>query len=238
MPYSNPLDTKEPKDALAEIPDYLSKTYHWAYINPNNIRYLDQNWVYQLILLGQGQRLLQSYLEEIPAGSNMLQVAHVYGNLLSKVAEKLTDSGKLTIIDILTVQLARAAEKLKNFKHIHLQQHNAAEPFPGEHQVIGIYFLLHEVPDSIKQKILDNALNCLDSGTKKIILVDYHRPLWFSPTRSLLWLVLSTLEPYAKSLWHQEIQDFSSRAEDYQWHKETYFFNTYQKVIITAKSIR
>lgn len=235
MSYPNHHDAKEAQAALA-IPDYLSKTYHWAYINPKNIKNLDQNWVYQLILLGQGQRLLESSLKEIPAGANMLQVAHVYGNLLSKVAEKLTDRGQLTLIDIVPAQLARAAEKLKNFKNINLQHRNAAAPFPGDPAIIGIYFLLHEVPDTLKQNILNNALDCLDQGAQKIILVDYHRPLWFSPTRGLLWLVLSALEPYAKSLWQQEIQNFSLRADAYHWQKETYFFNTYQKVVVTAKS--
>lgn len=43
--------------APPEIPDYLQDTYYWAYINPRNVRLLDNDLVVRTILWQQHHRL-------------------------------------------------------------------------------------------------------------------------------------------------------------------------------------
>jgi hypothetical protein len=44
-------------------------------------------------------------------------------------------------------------------------------------------------------------------------------------------LVFDMLEPFAKSLWRQDIRDFASEPEKFHWRKESFFGGLYQKVV-------
>jgi hypothetical protein len=46
-------------------------------------------------------------------------------------------------------------------------------------------------------------------------------------------LVFDMLEPFAKSLWRQDIRDFASEPEEFHWRKESFFGGLYQKVVAT-----
>jgi hypothetical protein len=46
-------------------------------------------------------------------------------------------------------------------------------------------------------------------------------------------IVFDTLEPFAKSLWRQDIRDFASEPEKYHWREESCFGGLYQKVVAT-----
>ena len=44
-------------------------------------------------------------------------------------------------------------------------------------------------------------------------------------------LIFDLLEPFAKSLWENDIERFASSAVDFVWSKQTYFGGLYQKAI-------
>ncbi len=48
--------------------------------------------------------------------------------------------------------------------------------------------------------------------------------------------VNDTLEPFAKALWVNEIASYASRAEEFSWSKQTYFWGLYQKVVAERRS--
>ena len=47
------------------IPDYLQDTYWWAYLHPKSFWFFEREWVVNLILWGNMQRLTESVLDEM-----------------------------------------------------------------------------------------------------------------------------------------------------------------------------
>lgn len=223
-----------------KIPDYLVDVYSWAYVKPKNIDMLDNLFVYHAILFGQGWKLMNAYLTEIKPTDRVLQVAHVYGNIIRKLADKVAVNGSLDIIDVVPHQLKRAAIKLKGVEgeeNIGMWLQDASEPYHKEYDTIGIYFLLHEVPDPLKKRIIENALRVIDETDGKIVFIDYHNPSFFNPVRQILRFINWTLEPFANSIWEREIKDFTTKTNQYNWEKTTYFGGVYQKVVVTKKKV-
>ncbi|MCL2567294.1 MAG: rhodoquinone biosynthesis methyltransferase RquA [Alphaproteobacteria bacterium] len=224
-----------------KIPNYLVDVYNWAYVKPKNIDLLDRPIVYHTILFGQGWKLMRAYLEEFSPTDRVLQVAHVYGNVVRLLAEKVAKNGSLDIIDVVPHQLKRAAIKLKGVEgeeNIDMWLQDASEPYHKQYDVVGIYFLLHEVPDPLKKRIIENALKVIDETGGKIVFIDYYNPSYYNPVRQILRFINYTLEPFANAMWHREIKDFitKNRAGKYNWKQTTYFGGVYQKVVVTKKT--
>ena len=93
------------------------------------------------------------------------------------------------------------------------------------------FFLLHEVPDAMKRQIVPAMLNLVGPGGKAIF-VDYHRPHHRHPLRPVMRQIFKRLEPFALSMWSQEIEDMAgSAATGFRWTKHTQFGGLYQTVI-------
>ena len=178
---------------------------------------------------------MNSYLSEIKESDRALQVAHVYGNLIKKMAQKVGAKGSLDLIDVVPYQLERAQKKLKEFKNVDMWLQDAANPYHREYDFVGVYFLLHEVPDNIKRQIIDNTLKHIDESNAKVVFIDYHYPSPYQPVRGILSLVNTFLEPYANSMWEKEIPEFTNKAHKYNWEKTTFFGGVYQKMVVTKK---
>ena len=78
------------------VPTYMTEVYDWAYVNPQKVRLLDRNWVVRVLLFFNDQRLMACYLNEIKAGMRVWQLAHVYGDLVSRAAKRVGEDGLLT----------------------------------------------------------------------------------------------------------------------------------------------
>ena len=92
---------------------------------------------------------------------------------------------------------------------------------------------MHELPDDYKQGVAKALLDSVRPGGK-VVFVDYHKPHWTHPLKYVTSLVFDTLEPYAKSLWRNDIADFAGNDPRFSWRKETYFGGLYQKVVATS----
>ena len=68
-------------------PHYLAVHYWWAYIHPRAVRLFERQWLVNLILCGNYDRLRDSALVELgdAVGGTTLQVACVYGDLTSRL---------------------------------------------------------------------------------------------------------------------------------------------------------
>ena len=220
-----------------EIPSYLTDVYNWAYVKPKNIDFLDRPLSYHIILFGQGWKLMEEYLKEINEGTKMLQIAHVYGNIIPEMVKKIGTKGHLDVIDAVPYQLERLKTKLQGIPHSNVEMwvQDASTIFHREYNTIGIYFLLHEVPNITKIKIIDNALKAIKETNGKLIFIDYHNPAAYNPVRPILKLVNTFLEPFAHVMWSKEIKDFANNADEFNWEKTTYFMGAYQKVVVTKK---
>jgi SAM-dependent methyltransferase len=210
------------------LPAYLEDHYRWAYLRPASLRVFDHTPVVSLILWGCYGRLKRAAFAELEAGRKILQAACVYGDFSPRLAAHIGPEGRLDVVDIVPLQVANCRRKLRRFDHARVSVADAAAPGDGLYDVVFCFFLLHELPDDRKRRVVDALLWRLAPGGK-VVFVDYHRPDRRHPLRPLMGLVFDWLEPFAKTLWRREISSFATG--EFTWRKQTYFGGLYQKVV-------
>lgn len=221
----------------SSIPQYMKDVYDWAYVNPFNVGLLDSQITVEALLFGSAGGLEQEVIKRANAGDKAIMVAHAYGHLVAQVAEKVGPTGDFQVVDCTPVQVAHAAEKLKNMPWAKAKCADAMLPFlaPGETKFDFVYtfLLLHEVPDEWKGKIVDNMLTSVKPDGK-VMWIGYHgKPYWWHPMRYIMPLVYWYLEPFAFTMWEKEIWTHASPElrKKFKWTKSTHGGNLYQMVL-------
>jgi ubiquinone/menaquinone biosynthesis C-methylase UbiE len=217
------------------IPAYLQNVYRWAYLDPRNARFLDNEFVVKTILWWQHRRLQQAAFAAIEPGQHVLQAACVYGTFSVNLARHIGGDGRLDIVDVAEVQVHNCRRKLGGFNHAFVRQDNIVNLGDETFDAACCYFLLHELPDEYKIGAVRALLDSVDQGGK-VVFVDYHKPHWAHPLKPLTSLIFDTLEPYAKGLWRNEIAAFADCDAKFTWQKETFFGGLYQRVVATRKA--
>lgn len=220
--------------AAPGIPDYMEETYHWAYINPAMVSWLDHELIVTAILWGNSKRLTQSALAEIEPGQRVLQAAYVYGNFTPTLARHIGPDGHVDVIDIVPLQVNNARRKLLKYPWAESRLADASQPGGGPYDTVCCYFLLHEVPDGKKHDVVNGLLKHVVPGGR-VVFMDYHMPASKHPLKGLMNMVWRKLEPYAIGLTETEIQNLADEAGDFIWSKETYFGGLYQKVVAVRR---
>jgi ubiquinone/menaquinone biosynthesis C-methylase UbiE len=218
------------------VPEYLEKTYWWAYVHPNAVRVFERQWLVNLILWGNFARLRDAALAELGEAcqGNVLQVACVYGDFTEHLVRRLGPEGHLDVIDVAPVQIKNLQTKLKDQRQVSiLRQDSTDMQFEdGSRDAVVVFFLLHEQPEEVRRKTVAQALRITKPGGK-LIFVDYHKPSAWSPFRYLMLPILTWLEPFAMDLWRHDITRWlPAEVTPAQVDKKTYFSGLYQKVVI------
>ncbi|MBE9609468.1 rhodoquinone biosynthesis methyltransferase RquA [Chitinilyticum piscinae] len=217
------------------VPEYMTEVYDWAYVDPNWVKFLDRNLVVTTLLFGNDQRLMRSYLAEIEPGMRVWQVAHVYGDLVARAADKVGPGGSFHLTDITPIQIEHGSAKLRSKYWARVMRADAAvwrAPEEAPYDLICSFFLLHEVPEDKKAAIVNNILDQLPVHGKAVF-VDYSRPHALHPVGWILRVVNALLEPFAKTLWQREISSYARDAGRFSWEKQTFFGGVYQRVVVT-----
>ncbi len=217
------------REIVPGVPAYLEEVYSWAYLNPRNLLLLDRPWIVSAILWGNYRKLLRATLAEVLPGTRVLQPACVYGDFSPRLAAHVGPAGTLHVADVAPLQVANCRRKLKPFPNARACVRDAAN-LGGDYDAVCCFFLLHELPDAYKRKVIDALLGSVVPGGK-VIFVDYHRPHGAHPLKPVMNLVFETLEPFAKALWGREVSDFAGEPEAFSWSKQTYFAGMYQKTV-------
>lgn len=212
------------------VPAYLSDTYTWAYLSQAGTALFDRQLVVNSILWGNARRLIRWATNEVQPGWAVLQPAAVYGTFSRDLAHRLGPQGRLDVTDIAPIQVSLTTRKLADVPQATVSRCDATVRERGPYDAVTCFFLLHEVPDPIKTKVVDAMLQAVRPGGK-VIFVDYHRPHALHPMKPVMALVFRTLEPFAKALWNKEISEYASNPGACTWRKETCFGGLYQKVI-------
>jgi ubiquinone/menaquinone biosynthesis C-methylase UbiE len=225
------LDIPSPETSLDLLPAYLRDVYAWAYLTPWSAKFFDRQIVVQTILWGNAQRLIDDVLACVKPGDTVFQPAAVYGTFSPQVARRVGSRGRLEIRDIAPLQVNLTRRKVADLPQARVACANAADPEDGEYDTVACFFLLHEVPDEVKLQVVPAMLRLVRPGGKAIF-VDYHRPHRWHPLRPLMKQIFLWLEPFALSMWSQEIEALAgSMGTDFRWSKRTQFGELYQTVI-------
>lgn len=222
-------------DAGTALPDYLVRTYSWAYLRPHSLRLLDRHLVVNGILWGNYHALVRAACAEFARGDRVLQAASAYGNLSSCLATQIGGEGFLDVIDVAPLQVAHCRRKLAGRDNVQVRVADASIPGATGYDGVCCFFLLHEVPDLQKRRIVNALLAAVRPGGK-VVFVDYHRPLRWHPLRPVMAAVFRWLEPFAKSLVSRSIIDFAERPQDFEWRKNTRFGALYQVVVVKRQN--
>jgi len=223
-----------------EIPTYLQEVYWWAYVHHNAVKLFERRWLVNLILWGNFKKLRDAALDELgeTVQGKTLQVACVYGDFSTCLAQRIAADGVLDIVDVLPIQLANLRNKLAPDSRVttHLRNSINLGFADASYDQVIIFFLLHEQPESVRKQTLSEALRVLKPGGK-LVITDYHSPSRWHPLRYLFCHVLDWLEPFARDLWRHEVStwmpgDAGVRPE--QISKQTYFGELYQKIVVTT----
>jgi len=223
--------------AAPAIPEYLQDTYWWAYLHPKSFYYFEREWVVNLILWGNMKKLTDAVLDNLDPKphSRVLQVACVYGDFSNKLASHLEKKqSRLDLLDVAAIQLRNASDKLSAQKNVSFHHQDSSDmSFPNaSFEETVIFFLLHEQPEDVRRKTIEQAIRVTRPGGK-ITFVDYHGPKRSNPMRYVMKPILTWLEPFAMDLWREELPAFmpdSIKAE--QLSSEFYFGGLYQKIVL------
>jgi ubiquinone/menaquinone biosynthesis C-methylase UbiE len=219
------------------IPNYLLTHYWWAYVHPKAVKLFERQWLVNLILWGNYERLRDATLAEMEesSGGRSLQVACVYGDLTSRLSRRIASrGGVIDVVDVLPVQLRNLREKLPKgspARLLAMDSTNLRLPDASYDQAL-IFFLLHEQPGHYRERTMSEVFRVVKPGGK-IIVIDYARPRWWHPLRYVWRPLLAKLEPFALDLWRDEIAKWLPRGEATGLRRVTFFGGLYQKVVIT-----
>jgi SAM-dependent methyltransferase len=225
------LDTPSSEAPLDLLPDYLRNVYTWAYLTPWLTGFLDRQVVVQSILWGNAQRLIGDVLAAVRPGDRIFQPAAVYGTFSRQLAARAGLFGALEIRDVAPLQVDLTRRKLIGVPRVNVALGDATEPEQSLFDAVTCFFLLHEVPDDVKVRIVQAMLGLVRPGGKAIF-VDYHRPNRFHPLKPVMRRVFTWLEPFALTMWSREIEELAGpAAAGFRWRKRTRFSGLYQTVI-------
>jgi ubiquinone/menaquinone biosynthesis C-methylase UbiE len=219
------------------IPDYLDTYYWWAYVHPQAVRVFERQWLANAILWGNYARLRDAALSEFDSrlDGRTLQVACAYGDLTSRLCERLpAQGGTLDVIDILPIQLDNLRRKLPASApvRLHAMDSSALDFADARFDRALLFFLLHEQPRDVRERTLAEVWRVVKPGGR-IVIVDYAQPDRSNPLRYLFRPVLAALEPFALDLWRSEIADWLPPAARQTMRKDTCFGGLYQKIVLT-----
>lgn len=192
------------------VPDYLARSYWWAYMSPPAVRFFDHQPVINAILFGQYRKLVKTCLDALrpEEAGRTLQLAAVYGILTPTLASRLPP-GALHLADVLPIQLEGVRRKLDAMGHpAHLMQANVESlPCPdARFDTVLVFFLLHELPPAARRRVLREAVRTLRPGGT-LVIADYgeltrphvlHR---IPPLR----LLIERVEPYLGDFWRLDL---------------------------------
>jgi ubiquinone/menaquinone biosynthesis C-methylase UbiE len=236
--------------ADAAVPQYLQETYWWAYVHPRAVQVFERQWLVNLILWGNFNRLRDAAIGALGPDleGRTLQVACVYGDLTRRIAARLAHGGQLHVVDVLRIQLDNLARKLPGRLLRRHGRHESRQPpvelIQGDSAALEfasssydralLFFLLHEQPENVRRETLAEALRVVKPGGR-VVIVDYHRPHRLNPLYWPMAGIFRTLEPFALDLWRSEVASWLPTGTGLaSVRKRTFFGGLYQLISITV----
>jgi ubiquinone/menaquinone biosynthesis C-methylase UbiE len=222
------------------IPDYLEKTYWWAYVRPWAIKVFERDWLINLILWFNYSCLRNAALaalgDHLPGRT--IQLACAYGALTPRLYDRIAASGgTLDVVDVVKGQLENLNRKLPKENDVRLINMDASAlslPTASYDRVL-LFFLPHEQPREIRERTFDEAFRIAKpKGT--VLIVEFSKPNWWHPLRYLWLPLLAYLEPFAPDIWkHEDVTAWlPQRFADRIVSRKKLFGGYYQTLLFKA----
>ncbi len=191
-----------------KVPDYLEKTYWWAYARPWAIKFWEREWLIDLILWFHYKRLrneaLAAFGEEL--SGRTLQVSCAYGALTPTLYGKIHEKGgSLDVVDVVIHQLKNLNRKLPKPNSVRLLNMDATSLSLADavYDRVMLFFLPHELPREARDKAFAEAFRVAKPGGT-VLVVEFSKPAWWHPLRYIYLPFLAFLEPFAPDIWKNE----------------------------------
>lgn len=207
------------------------------------IKLVDFQPIISAILLFQYGKLVDRIVAELKrtvlSGKKVLITSCAFGNIIPSVVRASADRNAkcVVITDIVKNELTRAGEKLSEFAdRIELSEENAThmKQADGSVEANVMFFLLHELPDHLKEMALNEAGRVVASGGK-LILAEFHRPDPFF-FRMLSSLYFRVFEPHGLALWDgSDPVWFLEDSGLWTCERTTYCLGNFQVIVATKK---
>lgn len=189
-------------------PEYLVRNYWWAYLSPVGVWFFSHHFIINLILFGQYRPLLSTLIAHLgnAPSQRMLQLTCAYGELTPTLARH---THELHLNDVANIQLRLAENALRKRGYVAQMARMNAESLAyatDSFDTLIIFFLLHELPASARQHVLEESMRILKPNGR-LLVAEYgmnrgiHPLHRFPPFR---WL-LEKLEPFLHDFWHSDL---------------------------------
>lgn len=219
------------------VPAYLEETYWWAYVRPWAIRVFERPWLVNLILWGWYKPLMRAAFallgETLPGAT--LQMACVYGAFTPQLAARVERSGgRLDVLDVVQAQLDNLARKLPKGSRVRGLHRDSSDTrlADASYERVVLFFLMHEQPDDVRQRTLNEAFRVLKPGGD-LLIVDFAKPVWWHPLRYVYLPLLRFFEPFAPPVWgHDAAHWLGSERAARIVRRRSLFGHYYQAFII------
>ncbi|MGE0109089.1 MAG: rhodoquinone biosynthesis methyltransferase RquA [Bdellovibrionales bacterium] len=238
-------DTLNPESRILNpnlsIPDYLEKTYWWAYVRPWAVRLFERDWLINLILWGWYEPLRDRVLAAMgdQISGKTLKISCCYGALEPMLAQRVhAGQGRLDIIDVAPEQLKNARRKIPEGLEgsvVNLYHRDACDLgfADNSYDRALIFFLPHEQPEGIRRQTFAEAFRVVRKGGE-IYVAEFNRCAWWHPLKYIWHTALYVLEPYAPPLWKKELSTWMpDEGRGCRIEKTSLFGGFYQIVKIT-----
>jgi ubiquinone/menaquinone biosynthesis C-methylase UbiE len=233
---------QEAQDYLANMPDYYKRNFHFqtsGYLSETSAHLYE----HQVEILFSGaadamRRLILPLLKVHTLGSDgsglhFLEIASGTGRLTRFLALAFPKA-KLTCVDLSPVYLAKARERLKEFKNINYVQAPAENlPFKDEtFDAVVSCFLFHELPMEVRKQVLSESIRVIKSQA----LVGVVDSIQMNDDLDFEWALkqfpIDFHEPFYKNYVQNPLEDLWTQAGLVNLSKEVEFLS---KVVSAVK---
>ena len=222
-------------------PAYMDVIYEGMYDNDDICKRLDSKFSCQKRFLFQYKKLVNAVTSELIFGQSVSQFGITFGSQIDDTAIAIGEKGVYYIIDINAQAIKRAEDKYgKLYKNLRFINSDAAYIKPQAiRDVVICFMLLSDVPQTRRQKIINNALQMLKPGGKAIF-IDWHRPKFWHPLGWIVKMYNRLHRPFVEDFCSVSIKNSVSLTEnnfeEFTWRQKLYFGGMFQKVVVTRNS--
>ncbi len=194
------------------LPNYLVKHYWWAYLSPFGVSFFDHGFMVNGILWGNYHVIAQDAVNLIcrQTKQDIAGISCAYGEFFPKLAQQ-SQVEHLYSFDIAPIQIEQMQKKipqqviddkcqffLSDAEHIALVNKSV--------DVSVLFFLLHELPETVRANVLTQAIRITKIGGR-LVIADYaqfkqshlfHRSKFFR-------FVFEKMEPFLANFWRCDL---------------------------------